>query len=162
LLFRFRASSVLQKNVKVYGPAHALDTENSSSCWNSEGNQGDTHWLTIDFGGRTVCIKQVKIMFQAGFAAESGLLQVQVQLPLPTPTPTPTSTDGSSTSPPGNWETAQELEFEDTYELQTESTITDNGTNGYTTKAVKFIFQDFTDFYGRVTIYRLEIWRNEV
>jgi hypothetical protein len=134
---------VLQKNAKLYGPAHALDTENSSSCWNSEGNQGDTHWLSIDFG-RPVRIQQVKLMYQAGFAAESCLLQV-----LPT--------DGS----PSNWETAQELEFEDTYELQTEST-TESDTNGLTTKAIKLVFQDFTDFYGRVTIYRLEIWGKEI
>jgi hypothetical protein len=139
----YRASSVLQKNAKVYGPAHALDTENSSSCWNSEGNQGDTHWLSIDFGGRTVCIQQIKVQFQAGFVAESGLMQV-----LPT--------DGS-----GKWETAQELEFEDTYELQTEAT-TETNVNGHTTTAVRFVFQDFTDFYGRVTIYRLEIWGKEV
>ena len=137
-----RASSVLQKNAKVYGPAHALDTDNVSSCWNSEGNQGDTHWLSIDFG-RTVCVQQIKVQFQAGFAAESGLMQV-----LPT--------DGS-----GKWETAQELEFEDTYEMQTEAT-TETNENGHTTTAVRFVFQDFTDFYGRVTIYRLEIWGKEV
>jgi hypothetical protein len=134
----------LQKNGKLYGPAHALDTDTPSSCWNSEGNQGDTHWLSIDFG-RTVCIQQVKVMFQAGFAAESCLLQVP-------------PTDGGSGV---KWETAQELEFEDTYELQTES-ITETDANGYTTKAIKLVFQDFTDFYGRVTIYRLEIWGNEV
>jgi hypothetical protein len=132
----------LQKNAKVYGPAHALDTDNVSSCWNSEGNQGDTHWLSIDFG-RTVRVQQIKVQFQAGFAAESGLMQV-----LPT--------DGS-----GKWETAQELEFEDTYEMQTEAT-TETNVDGHTTTAVRFVFQDFTDFYGRVTIYRLEIWGKEV
>lgn len=95
--------------------------------------------MSIDFkNGRTVSIHQVRVQFQAGFVAESGSLQIQMEN--------------------GSWETAQELEFEDTYELQTcklDEIIS-------TAPAIKLVFEDFSDFYGRVTIYRLEIWGTEL
>jgi hypothetical protein len=44
----------MQKNAKVYGPAHALDTDNVSSCW----NPAETIWyaLVVDwFWSHCVC-----------------------------------------------------------------------------------------------------------
>lgn len=49
------------------------------------------------------------------------------------------------------------VEFDDIHELQTHSLeVTD-----FQTKAIKLHFDDTNDFYGRVTVYRLEVWGRE-
>ena len=75
---RNRASSILQEKRKLYGPKNALDYENTSSSWNSEGivngnnnNENEVQYLIIGFGlDRRVLPKSIKIQFQAGFGCE--------------------------------------------------------------------------------------------
>jgi len=131
-----RASSILQKNSKLYGPANALDTANDSSCWNSEGIEGSTQWFLVDFG-RTVQPSSVRIQFQAGFVTESCRVEGKL-------------CDES-------WETLDEVEWEDVHEMQKCALETTKPCT-----AVKLVLDDFTDFYGRVTIYKLEIWGKEM
>jgi hypothetical protein len=135
-----RASSILQKNTKLYGPLHALDLENGQSCWNSDAcPDGQSQYFLLEFG-RSVIPTTVKIEFQAGFIAET--CQVQLQ----------TNDD--------TWMTVvDELEPRDNHDYQTFSLDSNTTLSG---TALKFVLNDFTDFYGRVTIYRMEVWGKEV
>lgn len=129
---------------------NALDIHNSSSCWNSEGiEQGSSRvgtdrtnqWIRLDFGRRITPV-EVRIQFQAGFAGESCILQ------------------GTNEEKDWDWDTVDEMEFEDVHEVQIHALETaDRSRPMYS--SLKLAFSDLTDFYGRVTIYRLEIWGYE-
>jgi hypothetical protein len=115
---------------------------NSSSCWNSEGTaeqkgRDEGCWFIVDFG-RTVQPDEIRIQFQAGFCAETCSVYVK--------------NDNEE------WIIADDtLEFNNVHELQTRSLQAE----ALTAKAIKLAFDDATDFYGRVTIYRLEVWGRE-
>jgi hypothetical protein len=57
------------------------------------------------------------------------------------------------------WLDLEELEPEDNHDMQTFSLVKDESCTG---TALKLVFDEFTDFYGRVTIYRIEVWGQEV
>mmetsp|Transcript_97636 Transcript_97636/g.281775 ORF Transcript_97636/g.281775 Transcript_97636/m.281775 type:complete len:140 (-) Transcript_97636:20-439(-) len=136
----FRASSVLQKNSRLYGAANALDLENTTSCWNSDGSPSGkerSHFI-IDFG-RLVQPKELRIQFQAGFVAESLAVFWL---------------DGSS------WKSLTDEEVDDDHDLQTFS-FPEPGCDFQTT-SLKFVFDECTDFYSRVTVYQLQVWGLEV
>lgn len=139
-----RASSVLQKNTKVNGPKNALDYENTSSCWNSEGSSssGKPQSSTFIFEFRKAIEPcELRIQFQAGFAAE----QINVHLHHTT----------------DKWKPIVELEADDDHPMQSFSLIEDAENSG-PTKALKLVFEEPTDFYGRITIYQLQVWGHEV
>lgn len=137
MFFFHRASSVLQGNKKEYGPMNVLKMEDSSSCWYSDGKEGSTQALSIHFG-RPVRPTELKIQFQAGFVAES--CQVQVQ--------------NSNSS--GGWDTVEEIEPSDCHEVQSFPVECKEATD-----SIKIIFDEFTDFYGRVMVYQLGVWGKE-
>mmetsp|Transcript_17109 Transcript_17109/g.25924 ORF Transcript_17109/g.25924 Transcript_17109/m.25924 type:complete len:145 (+) Transcript_17109:235-669(+) len=126
----FRASTVLQKNNKLYGAQNAL-MDNDSNCWNSD--QGEKQCFIVKFG-RSVSAKKISIEFQAGFSSE--FIRVFCK-----------KADGSM------WEESDEFEPEDSLELQTfqlpamvECT------------ELRIDFEDCRDFYGRITVYRIQVW----
>jgi Sad1 / UNC-like C-terminal len=144
ILTNSRASSVQHRNMKEYGPMNALRTENGSSCWYSDGdsdsaaNSIQQKSLVIDFK-RTVRPHAVKIQFQAGFSAATCQLQIR------------------QTKNQSGWERLDDLELQDVHRLQSFSLQpTDKESD-----AIQLILDDFTDFYGRVMIYRLEVWGKE-
>ncbi len=140
--FSSRASSVLQKNSKLYGPMNALDLDVSTSCWNSDGSPNgkqSSHYI-LDFG-RLVEPQELRIQFQAGFISEQ--LQLFWQ-------------DESS------WKSLVEVEVEDDHDLQTFSLLDVIKMTSVQTRALKLVFDDCTDFYGRVTVYQLQIWGCEI
>lgn len=149
-----RASSVLQRNVKIYGPMHALQTKDGSTCWNSDSchNDAKQQSLVIDFQ-RPVLVNELRFQFQAGFTAETCHVQL-----LQT-----TAVDDSHNH---QWvDCWQDLELEDSLELQT-FVLTRTIRNGPQVEvcvgsALKLTFEDFTDFYGRITVYRIEVWGKE-
>jgi phosphotransferase system HPr-like phosphotransfer protein len=122
---------------------NALDLKNASSCWNSEGKKDDgpnqSCWIQLDFG-RPVRPSQLSVQFQAGFSAETCTVQAKSDT---------TSTDCSS------WLSIQNLELEDDHEVQIRPL---QPLSDAPLTSLRLIFEDFTDFYGRVTIYRLEVW----
>jgi hypothetical protein len=123
----------LQKNTKLYGPMNALDVENCSSSWNSEGNNQTETFLTVRFGRRVVP-SAVKLQFQAGFAAEScHVYDVESKTLL------------------------DELEWDDIHELQSRQLDSQQDGN-ISVNSLKLVFNDFCDLYGRIILYRLEIW----
>jgi Sad1 / UNC-like C-terminal len=125
---------VLQRNIKVYGPMNALNTKDSSSCWNSDSSDKQQNFV-IDFK-RVVKVQDLRLQFQAGFVSESVNVLLQ--------------------TPDDKWIDLQELEVEDTLDIQTYALKSGEGT------ALKLVFDEFTDFYGRITIYRIEVWGLEV
>lgn len=126
----------MQKNIKLFGPMNALDVENGSSSWNSEGNTVTETTLTLLFG-RRVIPTTLKLQFQAGFSA--GSCDVVVG-------------DGATL--------VDGLEWEDVHEVQV-CELSDK-IESPTTSSVKIVLDNFSDFYGRVILYRLEVWGYEV
>jgi hypothetical protein len=119
---------------------NALDLENATSCWNSDGSPSGKHSneYTLNFG-RMVEPTELRIQFQAGFVGEE--LQVFWQ-------------DGSA------WKSLVEAEVDDDHDVQIFSLL--ETSSGIQTKALKLVFDECTDFYGRVTVYRLEVRGFEV
>lgn len=135
--FSCRASSVLQRNTKVYGPMNALNTSDDSSCWNSDSCVANKqHQLLIDFK-RSVLVQELRLQFQAGFVAKTIHVKLQKQ-------------------PNQEWVDLLELEVDDTLEMQ--PFLLENTK----TSALKLLFDEFTDFYGRITIYQVQVWGKEV
>lgn len=148
-----RASSVQQGKMKLYSPMNAINTEDTSSCWYSNGTTADNandednqQSITINFN-RTVLPQQLKIQFQAGFASES------IQLHLYNNS-TKNKDDGRS----GTWdEIEDEIEVEDNHDIQTFSIPCKVPGD-----ALRITFVEPADFYGRILIYHLGIWGTEV
>lgn len=115
---------------------NALDLENPTSCWNSEGSPTgkQSSQYTLDFG-RLVEPTELRIQYQAGFVGEE--LQVFWQ-------------DGST------WKPLIDVEVDDDHDIQTFSLI--EAKSDIRTRALKLVFDECTDFYGRVTVYQLQIW----
>jgi hypothetical protein len=132
---------VLQKNVKLFGPMNAM--VEGSSCWNSDASEEEKLFL-VDFG-RAVEIHELRLEFQAGFAAEVCGVQLLVRRRGP-----------QGDNDDEEWTGVDELEPKDTHELQSFILKCSVGT------ALKLIFDEFKDFYGRVTLYRIEVWGREL
>jgi hypothetical protein len=139
-----KASSVLNRNVKLYGPMHAIDGSNWDSCWNSDGVQDNDDdddessviYFTLLFH-RRVTIQSIKIQFQGGFVGSGRVFVDQTELDM-------------------------DLDPDDSNALQTVDFTQDEPLEHHRQgQSMKFAFDSSTDFYGRVTIYRLEVWGYE-
>lgn len=81
------------------------------------------------------------MQFQAGFAAEEITVYVQ------------TGTTGDKPK----WSKVEEIEADDDHELQSfPLSVAERAT------ALKFVFDETTDFYGRVIVYQLQVWGKEL
>ena len=124
---------------------NALDLVNTSSCWNSEGSDDQSsQWIQLDFG-RRVLPRQVRLQFQAGFSAESCAVQTKVE-----------SSDDIGCS---RWTTVETFELCDAHEVQVRQIH--ESSESLEWSSLRLVFDDFTDFYGRVTIYQLEVLGEE-
>jgi F5/8 type C domain len=124
---------------------NALDLGNTSSCWNSEGSDDQSpQWIQLDFG-RQVLPRQLRLQFQAGFSAESCVVQTKVEC--------------SEASGGSSWTTVETFELCDAHEVQV-CRIQEPRTE-LVCSSLRLVFEDFTDFYGRITIYQLEILGDE-
>lgn len=112
---------------------NALKIDDASSCWYSDGEEGATQSLTINFK-RNVLPTQLKMQFQAGFSAETCTIHIRT---------------GADT-----WELVDEIEVEDTHDEQLFSFEEKSQTGD----AIKIVFDEMTDFYGRVMIYKVGVW----
>jgi hypothetical protein len=128
--------------MKEYGPMNALKTDDGSSCWYSDGqtttvdNNNSQQSFVLHFK-RIVRPHTVKIQFQAGFSASTCQLQLRNQA--------------------GVWEILDDIELEDTHHLQSFPLPTTDKEGD----AIQLLLDDYADFYGRIMIYRLEIWGTE-
>lgn len=130
-----RASSILQRNTKVYGPNNALTDD--SSCWNSEGNTETSHWFRLDFG-RLVRPMSLGLQFQAGFCAQEGKVEYRL-------------------NENDDWKVwNDQVEWEDEHEMQT---LDLDGLPPCT--ALRIVMEECTDFYGRVILYQVQVFGHE-
>jgi len=91
---------------------------------------------------RRVVVHEICLQFQAGFSAE--MCRVMLKKP---------ADDGAS----GEWEDCEEtLEPDDSLELQTFPLELPVDCVG-----LRLIFEDFCDFYGRITLYQMQAWGHD-
>jgi hypothetical protein len=128
---------------------NALETNDGSSCWNSDQapptcRREEQQIYTIHFQ-RSVRVRQLKIMFQGGFVPQ----QFQVF---------------TATTPNGSDERVL-VDEEEIYEPNDSSKLEDFpievDPSGRECCTLKLVMGDSNDFYGRMTIYRLEVWGYE-
>jgi len=147
----------------VYGPTNAL--RDDSSCWNSEGGGGggggggddddddNGHWFRLDFG-RHVQPTVVSLQFQAGFCAQQGRIEYC------------RTESGGMNDDNGAWASATEdkdgdddgVEWDDVHEVQVVPLRKDI----QSCTSLRLVLKDYTDFYGRVILYQVQVWGKEV
>uniref|UniRef100_A0A7S1UQU5 F5/8 type C domain-containing protein n=1 Tax=Grammatophora oceanica TaxID=210454 RepID=A0A7S1UQU5_9STRA len=149
-----RCSSILNKNGKLYGPKNCL-TEDETTCWNTDaakgGGGGDedepSQWLQIEFDPSVVQhVTSLGFQWQAGFIPESCKLyyrRVDDAISW-----IEAADDGES------WEMEDDHAMQ-TFDVERLLPTTDQA---ITVQAIRLVFTDFTDFYGRITLYRLQVW----
>lgn len=126
------ASSVLRNNGKLYGAQNALE-DSDTLCWNSD--QGEMQFYIVKFG-RSVKVLELRLQFQAGFSSE--IMRVK------------------ASSGEGIWEEVDDLEPRDTLGLQTFFLE-----KPAQCSELRLDFEDFKDFYGRITLYKIQVWGHE-
>ncbi|KAI1316476.1 Nuclear receptor 2C2-associated protein [Mortierella claussenii] len=104
-----------------------LTDDSEETCWNSEA--GTPQFIIIDFG-RKVDIDTIQLMFQGGFVGKTCQLLAWTD----------------------NNEFIEMMHFypEDINPLQIKN-------QRQTTSRIKIIFGSSTDFFGRITVYKLDI-----
>jgi hypothetical protein len=127
--FQARVSSVLNRNVTEFGKKHLFDGK-EDTCWNSE--QGSPQWIAVTFEPvKTVC--QIELVFQGGFVGKNCRLEAALS-------------EGE--------ELTKCLDF---YPDDVSRAQTFNLDRPVTAKFFKIVFSDSTDFFGRVTVYKLRL-----
>jgi len=126
-----RVSSVLNRDVKQFGKSFLTDNK-EETCWNSD--QGSPQFILIDFP-HFVVLEELWLKFQGGFVGQNCSLESADE-------------DGKGV----NWEHVMAFHPQDINALQKFPISS--------TKAIrrlKITFDSSTDFYGRITIYKLDI-----
>lgn len=128
--FQCRVSSVLNRNVKEFGKKYLFDGR-EDTCWNSD--QGSPQWIQITFE-EVKTISEIKLMFQGGFAGKNCHLEV------------------SENDNGNDLKKCSDLYPDDSNKLQTFHL--QPKVSG---KVFRLVFNDSTDFFGRVTIYQFKM-----
>ncbi|XP_062612972.1 nuclear receptor 2C2-associated protein-like [Saccostrea cucullata] len=123
-----KVSSVLNRDIKNYGPRHMVDGE-EDTCWNSD--QGSPQWIEVNLDSLSN-VEEIQIQFQGGFAGKDCSLQM---------------TDENNDK-----HTIMEFFPEDVNSLQSFKLP-----HVTSLKKFKIIFNNSTDFFGRITIYQLKV-----
>ncbi|KAL1919727.1 uncharacterized protein VTP21DRAFT_1658 [Calcarisporiella thermophila] len=126
---RLKVSSVLNKDTTNFGKQFLVDG-NDETCWNSD--QGKPQFILIDFG-RSVIVKELVLQFQGGFVGK----QCQAF-----GCKTGTAYEPLLSFYPDDNNMVQRFPV-----LSPERPI----------EKLKLVFEDSTDFFGRVTVYKLEV-----
>ncbi|KAJ1772030.1 Nuclear receptor 2C2-associated protein [Coemansia sp. RSA 986] len=120
-------SSVLNRDIVSYGKKHLFDGS-IETCWNSE--QGTPQHVLVEFEA-PVCIHEIHIQFQGGFAGKDTRLV--------------DSTRNADICPlhPADNNRLQTFELPESERLVSR-------------KRIKIQFASSTDFYGRIIVYALD------
>ncbi|KAK3812938.1 MAG: hypothetical protein J3Q66DRAFT_346982 [Benniella sp.] len=132
---RIKVSSVLNRETALYGKQFLTDDSNET-CWNSE--PGSSQFIVVDFG-RMVEITALQLMFQGGFVGKTCQLFVMTD--------------------EGKMVETMAFYPEDINPLQTFHVPE---TQRQATSRIKIFFESSTDFFGRITIYKLDILGHDV
>jgi len=125
-----RASSTLQRNTKLYGAANAVDGDRDT-CWNSD--PGRPQWIEVTLPAAATVTRLV-LSFQGGFVGVGGQVAVSAGA-------------GAPLVP------VAAIEPDDAGGEQAFAIVPP--AVGVTTLRVSFA--NSTDFYGRVTLYSLDV-----
>jgi hypothetical protein len=128
--FQSRVSSVLNRNIKEYGKKHLFDG-NEDTCWNSE--QGSPQWVRVVFD-QEVTASKIEIVFQGGFVGKNCCLEV------------------GKKGEEEKLDKCHDFYPEDTNKLQTFDLA-----RSVSGRAFRIVFEDSTDFFGRITVYALRL-----
>lgn len=120
-------SSVLNRDVKQYGKKYLFDGD-EETCWNSD--QGSPQWISVEFD-KLCTVREIQIKFQGGFAGRECFIEG--------------STDGTFTK------------IVDFFPDDVNSLQTFKLDNPQTVKQLKITFNNSCDFFGRITVYNLDI-----
>ncbi|KAF9926537.1 Nuclear receptor 2C2-associated protein [Linnemannia zychae] len=134
---RLKVSSVLNRETNLYGKQFLTDNS-EETCWNSEA--GTPQFIVVDFG-RKVNIEAFQLMFQGGFVGKTCQVLAWTDQ--------------------GEFVEMMRFYPEDINPLQ----ISDlpslifavAESDRQPTSRVKIVFESSTDFFGRITVYKLDI-----
>ncbi|KAI8641264.1 galactose-binding domain-like protein, partial [Parasitella parasitica] len=128
---RIKVSSVLNKDAVSFGKQNLIDGD-QETCWNSE--QGLPQYILLDFPS-PVSVERVILQFQGGFVGKKCVLV------------------GSTQEAPNDYS----IEIDTLYPEDVNSTQTFDLKETKRVKRFKIIFEESTDFYGRITMYKLDV-----
>ncbi|KAG0331189.1 Nuclear receptor 2C2-associated protein [Podila humilis] len=128
-------SSVLNRETTLYGKQFLTDNS-EETCWNSEA--GTPQFIVIDFG-RKVNVETCQLMFQGGFVGKTCRVQAWTEEDA-------TFVDMTCFYP------------DDINPLQSFAVPEQDRK---VTSRIKLIFESSTDFFGRITVYKLDILGTE-
>merc|ERR1739848_867616 len=123
-----RVSSVLNRDVKQFGKKFLFDGD-EETCWNSD--QGSPQWILMEFT-EVVHVEELHIMFQGGFTGKECWVEVAK------PGEDPAKIQSFF---PEDVNQIQKFKLPERQSLQ----------------RMKLVFNSSTDFFGRITIYKLDI-----
>ncbi|EZA62557.1 hypothetical protein DMN91_005648 [Ooceraea biroi] len=127
--FECRVSSVLNKNIRSYGKNHMFD-DSAETCWNSDA--GTPQWIVINFEEECT-VSSFEIEFQGGFVGKDCHIEA--------------GNDEKNTT------IVEAFNPEDRNNLQ-KFKLKDQ----IKAKSFKFVFNQSTDFFGRIIIYNLSLY----
>ncbi|GFO46304.1 nuclear receptor 2c2-associated protein-like [Plakobranchus ocellatus] len=127
---RTRVSSVLNKDTKQFGKKHLFDGDDET-CWNSD--QGSPQWILVDFS-EAVTVSQIEIQFQGGFVGKTCWIEAMQA--------------GQE-----NLSRLHEFFPQDVNQTQ----VFPLPEPALTLTSLKLVFDSSTDFFGRITIYKLDL-----
>ncbi|KAJ9581732.1 hypothetical protein L9F63_023091 [Diploptera punctata] len=125
--YNCRVSSVLNRDVKQFGKKYLFD-ENDETCWNSD--QGCPQWISLEFEKEQM-IDTVQIQFQGGFVGRDCIFEAKQE-------------NGTQFTEPFYPEDINSVQIFKLKQL-------------LHTKCIRIVFNESTDFFGRIVIYKLDI-----
>ncbi|ORY97506.1 galactose-binding domain-like protein [Syncephalastrum racemosum] len=128
---RIKVSSVLNRDTISYGKQNLVDG-NEETCWNSE--QGLPQHILIDFGS-PVKVETLILTFQGGFVGKKCRAL------------------GSEPSAPNDYSTDLGIFYPEDINPSQSFPIP----SSVPLQRLKIIFEESTDFYGRITIYKMDV-----
>ncbi|XP_065367733.1 nuclear receptor 2C2-associated protein [Calliphora vicina] len=132
--FKCSVSSVLNKDTKQHGKQFLYDQQDDTA-WSS--NEGIPQWIAIEFE-ESQTLKSFSFQFQGGFAAKEAKIQIHKCEPV----------ENSSIYEEPFY--AEDINAVQNFKLKTEQT---------NVKRIKFLIQNSTDFFGRIIVYNLMIFK---
>ncbi|KAH6917096.1 galactose-binding domain-like protein [Coprinopsis sp. MPI-PUGE-AT-0042] len=130
-----KVSSTLEKST---GKKHLIDG-NLETCWTSQ--QGLPQHVQINFPDKTVYPKRLCFTFQGGFVGTKCRIEAV----------------SATSEDPRNWQLLTQVYPEDVNRQQDFDLAFDKNSWKSGVTAIKFIFEESSDFFGRITIYDLKL-----
>lgn len=128
---------MLQRNAPLYGPKNVLDGSDET-CWNSD--QGAPQWIELAFPA-PLAPAAVVLTFQGGFVGQD--CDVEGVLPPEAPGAAPRRVHVAHLEP-------DDVNSQQVFALA-------DGIPAGGVVALRFTFGKSTDFYGRVTLYGIDL-----